>query len=102
QSEDLFGGRPSRRELCRDVRFVGSGYTGEWWEWQANRGMGALLLPRSEMVKVARSARANGDPPDDALVAEIGRRYLVSRQAVQLRFEQLAMTRDRNQVAWEF
>jgi hypothetical protein len=102
QTEALFGGRPSRRELCRDVRFVGRGYSGEWWEWQANRGMAALLLPKSEIVRIARTARANGDPPDEALVAEISQRYLVSRQAAQLRLEQFSMTRDRKQVAWEF
>jgi hypothetical protein len=102
QSEALFGGRPSRRELCRDVRFIGAGYSGEWWEWQANRGMAALLLPRSEIVKIGPSLRVNGGQPDEALLAEISQRYLVSRQAVQLRFEQLSMTRDRNQVAWEF
>ena len=52
QSEALFGGEVSRRELCRDIRPVGRGYTGEWWEWQANRGMGALLLPKSEMLRL--------------------------------------------------
>jgi hypothetical protein len=43
------------RILCRDVkestaRDSGQGsrasYDGRWWEWQANRAMGALLLPR--------------------------------------------------------
>ena len=33
QSEAMFAGQTSRQELCRDVRFVGRGYTGEWWEW---------------------------------------------------------------------
>jgi hypothetical protein len=102
QSEEMFGTQTSRRELCRDVRFVGRGYTGEWWEWQANRGMGALLLPKSEIVAIARRARSGGEAPDERLVAEVGERYLVSRQAVRLRFEQLRMAQDRRQVAWEF
>jgi hypothetical protein len=46
QSNALFGGESSRQELCRDIRPVGDGYGGEWWEWQANRGMGALLRHR--------------------------------------------------------
>jgi len=102
QSEEMFGGKVSRRELCRDVRYVGRGYTGEWWEWQANRGMGALLLPKSEMVKLVRLSRSEGQGPDERLVADVARRYMVSRQAVSLRFEQLSMTSDRNQVAREF
>jgi hypothetical protein len=36
--------------LCRDVpitpRFKGPGYDGRWWEFQANRTIGPLLLPR--------------------------------------------------------
>jgi hypothetical protein len=71
QSEDLFGREASRRELCRDIRFVGRGYSGEWWEWQAHRGMGALLLPRSEVVSIVRDARAGGDEPDDRLITDV-------------------------------
>ncbi len=53
QSEAPFGREASRQELCRDIRAVGRGYTGESWERQANRGMGALLLPRSEVIDIA-------------------------------------------------
>ncbi len=102
QSEEMFGGQTSRRELCRDVRHVGRAYSGEWWEWQANRGMGALLLPKSEMVKFVSSSREGGEAPEERLIAQVAERYMVSRQAVGLRFEQLSMTSDRNQVAWEF
>lgn len=48
----------SRRILCRDDIIHGSGqggaqrcYTGRWWEFQANKAMGALLLPRELVVK---------------------------------------------------
>lgn len=39
------GAKP--RVLCRDEG-TGStrGYRGQWWEWQANRAIGALLLPK--------------------------------------------------------
>jgi hypothetical protein len=40
-----------RRILCResDIKPVGKkrGYDGRWWEWQANRAIGGLLLPIS-------------------------------------------------------
>ena len=42
--------------LCRDVpvtaQFKRQGYDGRWWEFQANRTIGPLLLPRSH-VQVA-------------------------------------------------
>lgn len=87
QSEALFGGQASRQELCRDIRPV-RGYAGEWWEWQANRGMGALLLPRSEVIDIAgpRTAAARRD---GKLVQIIARRYQVSTQAVCFRLEQI-------------
>ena len=50
----LFGdfSDPQRpKVLCRDVPvtpgFKGRGYDGRWWEFQANRTIGPLLLPRS-------------------------------------------------------
>jgi hypothetical protein len=38
--------------LCRDV--AGTKYKGEWWEYQANRAIGALLLPRSLVSSALR------------------------------------------------
>lgn len=41
----LFGNSPDvskEKILCRD----GAGYAGRWWEFQANRAIGGLLLPR--------------------------------------------------------
>jgi hypothetical protein len=47
----LFGeGVDPTRILCRDGAMVGSsaqrGYDGRWWEYQANRAIGGLLMPR--------------------------------------------------------
>jgi hypothetical protein len=41
------------RVLCRDERDASNptGYRGEWWEYQANRAIGALLLPRPLVMK---------------------------------------------------
>lgn len=57
-SDSLFGDEDdvtSDRILCRDdVDLVGRRrtYDGRWWEYQANRMIGALLLPRT-LVRVA-------------------------------------------------
>ena len=88
QSEALFGSQASRQELCRDVRMIGRGYNGEWWEWQANRGMGALLLPRSEVIGIAGPWTAAA-LRDGKLVQIIARRFQVSTQAVCFRLEQI-------------
>jgi hypothetical protein len=57
QTGDLFGRRDSASArptnfLCRsnDISPEASAipkYDGKWWEWQANRAIGGLLLPRS-------------------------------------------------------
>jgi hypothetical protein len=65
----LFGDSPAPRTppiLCRhdSVDAMAGGtrrrYSGHWWEYQANRGMTALLLPRrlfAEHVKAACTSR---------------------------------------------
>jgi hypothetical protein len=54
QSRSLFeGGLDEKRPriLCRNESVLPQGtfrkYTGQWWEFQANQAMGALLLPRA-------------------------------------------------------
>jgi hypothetical protein len=88
QSEELFGGQPTRREVCRDIRQVGRGYTGEWWEWQANRGMAALLMPRSEVIDII-GPWTGAAPRDGKLVQMMARHFRVSTQAVCFRLEQI-------------
>lgn len=40
------------RVLCRDEEQGGTGgYKGNWWEWQANRAIGGLLLPRGLVAR---------------------------------------------------
>jgi IrrE N-terminal-like domain len=102
QPDALFEGDTSRRELCRDVRPVGKSYSGEWWEWQANRGMGALLMPRSEVASHARAERSGGHEDTGALINSVAEMFLVSREAARLRLEQLAVSTDPHQVSWSF
>lgn len=50
----LFGETDAKPHiLCRDVQGEHSspGYDGRWWEYQANRAIGGLLLPRSLVEK---------------------------------------------------
>ena len=62
QTGDLFGESEKLTKtppnfLCRnsDIGAVGGipKYNGQWWEWQANRAIGGLLLPKSLVAKVA-------------------------------------------------
>jgi len=50
----LFGETDAKPHiLCRDVQgeHNSPGYDGRWWEYQANRAIGGLLLPRSLVEK---------------------------------------------------
>ena len=57
-TSSLFGDREIQepRILCRDQDVVPAGaspaYSGKWWEWQANRAIAGLLLPK-KLVTVA-------------------------------------------------
>lgn len=66
----LFGAEfdaKSPRILCRDEdvsgserpRTAGRGYDGRWWEHQANKAMGALLLPRDLVIQSLDSLLAS-------------------------------------------
>jgi hypothetical protein len=102
QPDALFGQAALRQELCRDIDPVGRGYTGEWWEWQANRGMAALLLPRSEIIAIAGPWTAAA-LRDGQLVQMIARRFRVSTKAVCFRLEQIkGSTPDPRQQALAF
>jgi hypothetical protein len=39
-----------RQDGIESFRGGPAGYDGEWWEYQANRGMASLLLPRREVI----------------------------------------------------
>ena len=60
QLKSLFGEGIAQNEpkiLCRDDSVLGGksyknlGYSGQWWEYQANQAIGALLLPRPLVLK---------------------------------------------------
>ncbi|MCB1282337.1 MAG: hypothetical protein KDB18_12525 [Salinibacterium sp.] len=82
----LFGDEPQREVsacLCRNEVIDApssraSGYHGEWWEYQANRAMSALLLPRDEVRREVPAvlARHGHADMDQALMAEDGVRVI--------------------------
>ena len=81
ESGALFGRRGAAR-LCGDIRFSGRAYGGEWWEWQANRGMAALLLPRRDVLSQV-------DAGGWASVGRLSEDFEVSPTAVRYRLQQL-------------
>jgi hypothetical protein len=90
ESHDLFGGLSSRTELCRSVGVPQPGYQGEWWEWQANRGMSALLMPRRALT--AWMADRDQAAPGESVTARraaCAEDFGVSADAVKRRLAQL-------------
>ncbi len=65
------------RILCRpdDIKPVGQakGYDGRWWEYQANRAIGGLLLPK-KLVSTAVSAYLRGAGSEAPFVIARGER----------------------------
>jgi hypothetical protein len=53
QKSSLFGRKSEAKIMCRseDVRAATKAYDGKWWEWQANRAISGLLLPKKLVVK---------------------------------------------------
>jgi hypothetical protein len=90
ESHDMFGGLASRSELCRSVGVPRPGYQGEWWEWQANRGMSALLLPRQALTAwIAAREREAPREPVNARRETAAAAFGVSVEAVKRRLAQL-------------
>lgn len=95
--------RPASRQiqgcLHRDVGFATSGGGSDWREVQANKGMAALLMPRSLFCEAARAEFLNlpgapraidaGSPNHSALAALLAGRFAVSKQAASIRLQTL-------------
>lgn len=93
---------PAPKVLCRKESvgsFRQNGYDGQWWEYQANRGMASLLLPKrllNEFVREALAARGLQSMDEAAraqalepLIREIVRTYDVSMQLVTYRLQEV-------------
>lgn len=99
----LFGDAPAEPEkpaiLCRNTSIAATGYQGEWWEFQANRCMASLLLPKRllvpsvtgllEVFGVSDFAKAQQKGMDEELIRSLSNTFDVSWQAVLFRLQDL-------------
>lgn len=93
----LFAGEPRKtRNTChRDAIDAPSS---DWMEWQAGYACGALLMPRTELVRVVRAFRATeglmysniavGSEAGQAMIDRIAAAFHVSLEAARVRLEQ--------------
>ncbi|MEX2181897.1 MAG: hypothetical protein WD771_07630 [Gemmatimonadaceae bacterium] len=103
ESLSLFAESPAttmtdRRILCRSEG-IGSTYRGEWWEFQANRCMAALLLPRQMVGTSVRKLLAGGGfstaieclerGEGERLIGDLSCEYDVSQTATLYRLQGL-------------
>ena len=85
--------------MCRAEGVGNVGYKGEWWEFQANRCMASLLLPRRKVSDSVRKRLADGgfksgeeciaSGNGEALVRSVADEYDVSQTAVLYRLQDL-------------
>ena len=92
-SAQQIGSSASQRPpiMCRSEGMSVTGYSGEWWEFQANRCMAALLLPRKMVGDSVRRRLADGGfkTGEDCIHGGVG----------QLLIEQIADEYDVSQTA---
>ncbi len=66
----------------------------DWREFQANRGMAALLMPRMLFVSSFEEMSGDAEPVEplpSQIVARLAERFEVSRQAARIRADQLEL-----------
>jgi hypothetical protein len=96
----LFGSASVKEKpaiLCREES--GGVYRGEWWEYQANKCMAALLLPKFHFIPQLEDAlkavgvvsfkKAIVTGQDEAVIRSLANTFDVSWQAVLLRLQEL-------------
>jgi hypothetical protein len=101
-AQNLFGDftEPERpKVLCREgaVGEVKPGYSGQWWEYQANRAIGAFLLPRQLacialkpfMLTSAAGFESFDDSRRELAVRELVDIFDVNPAVARLRVDQL-------------
>jgi hypothetical protein len=97
--------------LCRnsDIKPVGARYDGRWWEWQANRCIGGLLLPKplvaTALAHLLRSSQVTGTPSlptSSRLEAEdhVADVFNVSAVVARIRLEEMFPTGDSKQLSF--
>jgi hypothetical protein len=107
----LFGNEHDRPEiLCRDVHGTTheARYDGRWWEFQANRAIGGLLMPRALVVEAAapfcESQGLLGQPvlvaeERDKAVRELAEIFDVNPVVARIRLDDIFAASDAGQLA---
>ena len=93
---------PQRKILCRDNESSSQGrvrgYDGRWWEYQANRMIGALLIPRPLVAEALRGLVTGGgafgattlDPQRRSeAVQALAAVFVVNQPVARLRLDEL-------------
>lgn len=92
---------PGPEVLCRDVAGVSAAkrhYSGQWWEYQANRAIGALLMPRKlvndSVACLVRERTAFGiivirERQRESLVRELSETFDVNPVVARIRLDEL-------------
>lgn len=102
ETMSLFGNAPAEADkpaiLCRETS-VGTGYQGEWWEFQANQCMACLLLPKCLLVPRVTESLKTFDVPtfaealkkgvEEDIVRALANVFDISWQVVILRLQEL-------------
>ena len=93
--------------LCREST-VAPGYSGEWWEYQANRCMASLLLPRHLLAPQFRAVltsvgvdsyeEAAKQGKDEGMVRTLANMFDISWQALLYRLRDLGFIPTRDQL----
>ena len=93
----LFNGQPTETHNSCHRDTLEGGST-DWMEWQAGFACGALLMPKTELVRAVRAFRAAEDleyrdiavdsAAGSAMVGHIAAAFQVSREAARVRLEQ--------------
>lgn len=70
--------------ICRTSNIGNFHYKGEWWEYQANRCMASLLLPRELFLKYAKKQISIGKFPTFEAAIETGNAMTIVRQLSEI------------------
>lgn len=103
----LFHSTPTKKISCLKRTIEGC-YTGEWWEFQANKMMANLLMPREpflahfEMERNAYGIKDNGELAKSegilkSVVGYLASTFRVSKQAARIRLHELRQISDPRQ-----
>lgn len=104
--------RPQPAILCRNETVGKHGYKGEWWEFQANQCMAALLLPKQLVVpRVAAALASCGqesfenairEDRAESVLLELSNQFDVSLEATFYRLQDFGYIPTETQAPLEF